>query len=950
MPTRLEFLRHVLPGDGVYVSAGISDKRVGQAFHGSLEELDVTLSGMQGNVFYAVAAFNEHTTRTVDNVKTLKTFFLDLDCGGDAEDRKFPDQSTALTELKQFVKDMKLPSPTIVNSGRGIHVYWTLTEPVTRLQWKPVAEKLKMMCVMKGFRADPAVTSDVARILRAPESMNVKDADNPLPVEVMRMGEPTPFDDLRVLLGVSEFEMNSSAIYKPPMDAVTKSLLANRPSVFKDILKKSVDGNGCAQILHAAGNQNTISEPMWRAVLSVAAHCADKDVAIHRISEGHPDYSRGDTIRKANATKGPYTCASFQNIDATLCEGCPHFGKITSPIVLGAGRVLEAEPEDNVVQVATTDEDGVIEEVVYEIPPFPFPFFRGKNGGVYVHEKSEDKQGNPVDEDILIYPYDFYLVSVIDDPHDGFSALFRVHFPRDGIREFCVPCADVLAKDRFRDVLAQKGIIASTVKHLEKLTTYSTYWVQQYQKTQRAKVGRVQFGWGDNYECFVVGDREIRHDGIVYSPPSATTINTVARFRKAGSLEKWQDIANFYRRPGMELHLFSLMAGFAAPLMPLLGVQGGIISLHSNTGGTGKTTTLHMVNSIFGHPKDAMLMQDDTPNARIHRMGVMNNIAVTTDEITNELPEVLSKLIYSMLQGRGKERMQASSNAERLNTTKWNTISVVTGNAVISDKLYLIKDLPDGELRRVLEFPFPKPIGVSKEESDSTFRPLMRNYGTAGEVYVQYLLNNMERIRDVFLAAQRRIDAAAELEQREQVWSNTATGIVTAAVLAKDSGAMLLTDEDIKRLYRWTVAQLKVMKATAVDAQIDPEDTLGMFMSQHVNDMLVINSASRAGAKTQEAPIREPKGKLILRYEPDTEELSISVSKFREFCTRRQISYNHIITELGRRGQYTGIVKKRLGKGTAISANERVLVFTKIGQDFVLGAERDSDQRNSGSH
>ena len=58
--------------------------------------------------------------------------------------------------------------------------------------------------------------------------------------------------------------------------------------------------------------------------------------------------------------------------------------------------------------------------------------------------------------------------------------------------------------------------------------------------------------------------------------------------------------------------------------------------------GSGKSTVLYTINSIFGHPKEPMLVQTDTYLARINRLGVFNSICVTYDEITNIAEDELS--------------------------------------------------------------------------------------------------------------------------------------------------------------------------------------------------------------------------------------------------------------------------------------------------------------------
>ena len=99
---------------------------------------------------------------------------------------------------------------------------------------------------------------------------------------------------------------------------------------------KTMNGEGCAQLENIAVNQDSIEEPLWRAGLSVAAVCVDKDEAIHKISERHPGYSPENTERKANQTKGPYTCQTFEKLNPQGCEGCQHKGNISSPVQLGS--------------------------------------------------------------------------------------------------------------------------------------------------------------------------------------------------------------------------------------------------------------------------------------------------------------------------------------------------------------------------------------------------------------------------------------------------------------------------------------------------------------------------------------------------------------------------------------------------------------------------------------
>ena len=123
------------------------------------------------DAYFALATFEEAGSRKVTNVKELRTFCLDLDCGPSKE---YENQNEAMLALRGFCKKLDLPKPLLINSGRGIHVYWFLSEPISMEEWLPVAETLKRLCAEHNLLADPAVTADAARVLRVPRTHNHK--------------------------------------------------------------------------------------------------------------------------------------------------------------------------------------------------------------------------------------------------------------------------------------------------------------------------------------------------------------------------------------------------------------------------------------------------------------------------------------------------------------------------------------------------------------------------------------------------------------------------------------------------------------------------------------------------------------------------------------------------------------------------------------------------------
>jgi len=165
------------------------------------------------------------------NVKDLKSFWIDLDCGESkavvnpktGRPDGYIDQPTALQELQKFCKLIGLPKPLLVNSGRGIHAYWPLTNPVSREEWEPVANRLNELCVLHNLYVDASVF-EIARVLRVPGTLNFKD-NPPKPVELISDAPDVEYETFKNLLGVKEAPTKPSA--PKELSELQKAMAAN---------------------------------------------------------------------------------------------------------------------------------------------------------------------------------------------------------------------------------------------------------------------------------------------------------------------------------------------------------------------------------------------------------------------------------------------------------------------------------------------------------------------------------------------------------------------------------------------------------------------------------------------------------------------------------------------------------------------------------------------------
>jgi len=940
--TPTEFLRFVLPESGTYCLAAILGKKVEHLFLPAIADFEPASNAIDApvNQYFACASFIDGSERKQSNVAFVKSFWLDVD-SNKADGSGYPTQAEAASAVMAFIKATGLPQPVVVSSGNGLHLYWPLDKEITSEVWLPIAKRLKAVCTEHGLRADPSCTSDSARILRIPGTFNYSNPDEPKPVEILKSRKTAiKLVAFAEKLGSGESIVADNALpfdvpknIKYTMDATTKAFLQNHVTRFKNILVRT---ETCTQLKHICENQATISEPLWRAGLSIAQVCVDRDEAIHAMSNQHPQYSHVETESKASKTEGPQYCKTFEGLNPEGCKDCPMQGKITTPVVLGR-EVLRATEEDNIVKVVDPLTKQPAQEV---IEPFPFPFFRGKTGGVYTEVGEGESRA-----EICVYEHDFYVVKRIQDPMLGESILLRLKLPHDGIREFNVPLAVVVSKDKFRDAVAEYGVMASG-KNFDALMTYIQKSVKRLQMREKTDNMRTQMGWTAE-GSFLIGDREILPvaqaatpaEASRYSPPSAATLKVTSLLQKKGTLEEWLKVVNFYDTPGLEPFAFAIFLSFGAPLMHLTQHRGGIYNLMSNKSGIGKSTALMVANSIWGHPIDLLLQKDDTYNARIHRMGVLQHLPITIDEITNLSPIEMSNMVYAATAARGKNRLQASTNAERVNNTTWQAPTITSSNSSIVDKLSAEKDFPEGELMRVMEVPVQRNTLFTKSQTDHLFSKLHDNYGLAGETLMAYIVNNVDIAKTMLSEIQAQTDLNAKLNQRERIWSNMAAIALTGGTIAAGLG---LHNIDIARVARWASTFLATAAANT-KSSADGSDSLAAYINQNINNVLIIDDSDTA---YKPIAVREPRGELLIRYEPNTKTIFLAAPPFKAWCVKRQVGYNELINGLKDSGLDITTTKKRMAKGTELSTPPAnvLAIHDPHSRVFDMGAELDEQK------
>ena len=917
-----DLIDFVVPKGGIYNVVGIKNDKLTPKFTDSIEEaysIAETFSEQGKDVYFALGRLKEKGTRKLENVESLGAIWLDIDCGGDkAEEiepktglpKGYASKEEGSKALKKFCDTVDLPAPVIVSSGYGLHVYWAFTEPLPKQRWQPIADRLEQVCIAQKFYADPNVF-DASRILRVPGTYNHK-KDEPKLVKVVRKSSKrhTP-EHIRSLLGVTTdiAKPQKSGRERGPLE---KLLDQNVDCSFERIILKHKAP--CRQLRDSLVNRKTLSEPRWFNALSIAKFCEDGDKAIHKLSQGHPDYDYHAVERKIVGIKAPHTCEHFSTNNPNGCEGCPHIGKIKSPIVLG--RIVKAAVNPKI--------------------KYPKPYFRGQNGGIYRNE--------PEGEATFIYEHDFYLEKRMTDAELGDVCVFKFHTPHDGLKEFLIPNDKVVEKRDLLRQLAKNGVVAKKGGPLHEYVTDS---ILALQNRSSADIMRVQFGWADNDTKFIVGEREITVDAVYHTPASTATAPYARYMEPKGTIEKWREAFSIYNRKGLEIQAFAALSGFGAPLLKFTGQKGAIINLVYKDSGSGKTTVLRMANSICGDPEQLLGLAEDSAPGRINKLGFFNNIAYPMDELTNMDGKELGVLAYACSQGKGREKASVHANINRKNDITWRTITITTSNASFYQKLLNIKTSPDGELMRIIEFVIEKkkdPVVTTEEGQEILDLQLNSNFGHAIVPFIQFVIANPKYVEETLRDVRQEIDRRLNLTQRERNWSavlsaNIAAGIIATKIklpIGPNKEEVPLIDFDMKRIIKNVMPVIRHLREVTTAPVDVPTAQLADFLNSHISNTLVIDGEADQRAQKRRSARLEPRGPLCVRYEPDTERLFVKVRALRNFFDKSQTDIGTIEKELKACGMHLETKNCRLGRGYPMaSGSERCWVLDGGHNDFI---------------
>lgn len=869
------------------------------------------------NVYHACATYlqpyldveekgkKKRAYRTRANVARVKALWLDLDCG---EGKDYSSQAAAITDVSRFIHETGLPEPMLVNSGNGVHCYWAFEKAIAPDLWVKLATRFRGVVDKFGVKQDGVCTSDVCRILRPVGTDNRKAEPKP----VVLIQDADVITDLPAFAGALKALSGGALEVETPPTSVLALLPSTSdlsykadypPSSAREILKR------CGQVEAFATVQGDVSEPMWYGMLGLLKHTVEGEEICQEWSKGHPQYSADATREKmAQWPHGPTTCEHFSKINAARCEGCRHRGDIKSPISLG--QVLpEMQPA-----VTVDAETGEETEIPFELPESMEGLYSWDGAAIYA--MGFDKKGLPTVTafcDYLFWPIGYHRTD------NKTRMAWRLREPSGRLHDFELSGSSISTGGvpLFTE-LGDHGIVARSgqKKHME---NYVTDWFNELKKKAEETTVYNHFGWQRDWS-FVLGDTRYLPDGtqeeVRLSADAALPIYRDA-FVPQGSLEEWKGLIDAaYNYPGQEQYQFIFGVGFGAPLVRLFENYGGItVHGYSPEKGLGKSTALKLALGIYGNPKLLnRTKQQVTPKAYIAHCGIMHSLPVGIDEATNIDPRELSDTIYNFSLGTPRTILYQTG---RLNTGQhsWSTIQIWTANRSLINVLGAHKVNADAEMGRLLEFQFTKVSKFSKAEADTLLARAETLYGHAGQVFIKHLVTNREKVLDLLLVAQRKIDAMVGYTVQDRFASIGLAATIVGLVISKQLG---LHDFDVNKVLTWAVAQAKLLQDSVALNNPPMYDVIGRMLTEISSGFIVTHNEGDARNLSKVAVVvKAPNAAITGRLIQETGELYVQLANIRQWCAKHQADYGEMWKVALKQGWVQPeVVHYSLGKGT----------------------------------
>lgn len=860
----------------------------------------------------------------------MKCIALDVDV---KPEKGYANVAEAMEAVGKFVGAAALPFPTaIVLSGGGLHCYWGSDRDLTIDEWTLYARGLRVLADRHQLRFDSSCTIDSARILRIPGTYNLKEN---LPREVrlkylapvdldferdlghlrqveVRTGPDRPSEQLvsvtlpprppKPELFTAEYQAEIGVIYeeRPPLDAIP--ILKACPFFANTAL---TGGKG-----HEQG--------LWMQTALACTFMEHGREVFHGLSMGDPRYEP-DTVNamfdrklmeREEKDMGWPQCRTFEQYGSQQCAGCPHRGKIRSPLNLSIAPAPSPKTSEPVLTASVADELWM-PRPYYLHPETGFPTFdiekKAPNGSTYYT------------------PFTLlnYKITAIW-PQADVGINFTVNRGFDKPMDLVIKYEDLTTDTTISTAFAKQKV---TTHHPKELAKCMKTLIEEYQRRKKSLIS-VPFGWWIEEGAPDPGgwayNGIIRKEDGTTMPASKGDAAIRALYTPRGSMDTWfkaLKLITEQHRPDVEV---ITAVAFASPLLRFTGHFSGALVARSDSGGN-KSTAVNVGGAVWGHPRKTKFAPSASNVGIRLRLAQTNNLPCYWDDIRKEHVEAAAALLSDLTQG--VDGTKAKQNRDLHETGSWQAILCVCANGSLFDHFVSNNRSDAAGLYRIFEYtvsPKETAKGGRIEEWDATYlqQQLEENYGLIGDQYSQ-MLANVQHMKELLRFTQKRL--AVELgyveSEQERFWMALVSTIILGAKLANEIGASF----NVNEIHQFLLTAYRGMREKLAEESLVGEKAdnaapaLTAFLQEYSGNALWSRSKITKPGRGQDIgvlrapPDDEP---IFIHWVTGEPELRIQTNKFTEFLKEKHYTRSVVFAALRKHFNARTDLKASLNAGT----------------------------------
>jgi Domain of unknown function (DUF927) len=713
-----------------------------------------------------------------------------------------------------------------------------------------------------------------------------------------------------------------------------------------------------------------------------------------------PEYRAEGESKLGGWKTGPPLCVSFELEYPGGCEGCPFFDgrkrgleRFRFKAAIHAGRVIgtparafepprESDPSRGGAREESQSESaGIPQSLAQAFAEADQAQRTYQNGhkfngeathkdlssiilpeGFYWHNGRlavpfEDKDGH--ETPLVISHNPIYLEGIYRSEMGtafGRTYAFRQWLPHEGWVPISIPAGDVHS-------VAGLGAVTNGGANILDPGQFRRFVQASVDKMniERAQELRYeQCGWKDGYKLFLTGSTMIdakRTYPVIVNDELNTRAPLLGPLQ-GGNIQEWrravQELLPPYDHSGWFVLLVSLGAIFMSWLHP--HESGGVLNLRDISSGTGKTLRLQIASSAWGRWHGLRITNRDTDASQGYKRAVLCHLPVFHDELVdqavNKDPAYLVNMLGNRTEGTDKDRMQSGGKGLQYQAGRHQNIELTASNNSVWDHCRAYGRGSDAAIMRCLEITSRSAPHLTVDQVTELQRIMWDNSGWAGQMFVQWVINNLDFCRNMVSYWNNYLAQHTNLDQRHRFWLRTIVCGAVAGAVSEEMGG-LLPIPDYKKTIDWVLNDIDALSGKRrVDEEVsggDGDAAMGDFIAANRRNCMNVHGPFMPGTPPT-APITMP-DKLVMRYEENNRRLMFARDTFRKFCASNGYSYVDCVRRLKEsKFMLTDSRQMSLGAGTTLPSSRQRCIEMDMAhpQSYMmprLVAEEEKDDR-----